>query len=272
MDMIFNELSTQPVAENRAEGLERVDALIKTFKRAKKFNFNKIRFEEAIDQITLSHDYTLNNFCSDYRDKGMLLRGLAKYPFIDEDSEEENRYCVNNFSISKNGESIATYGLATAWLYATIGIGFASETFWGNFEFELSVSGEETQTTTVLCASNPEHFNSGAFSNWQDTKNINRLAHGETLTVLFNDYDFNQQAQEDILFWITSRAVTLRLYKLLKDIKYNPFTGGIGKTEPLKNHTDTYSKRIDDANRLVYQVITDRKIIIQSCRGHYGDR
>ena len=44
---------------------------------------------------------------------------------------------------------------------------------------------------------------------------------------------------------------------------------GIGKPEPLKENLSGYwSRRIDDANRLVYRIVNDQIEIIQ-CKGHY---
>lgn len=46
---------------------------------------------------------------------------------------------------------------------------------------------------------------------------------------------------------------------------------GIGKPELLKhNKSGLYSRRIDDTNRLVYE-ISENHIIIKSCKGHYED-
>lgn len=53
------------------------------------------------------------------------------------------------------------------------------------------------------------------------------------------------------------------------DTQSDPF-GGIGKPEPLKHEfAGCWSKRIDEKNRLVYQV-TDEKIVVLSCRFHYA--
>ena len=43
------------------------------------------------------------------------------------------------------------------------------------------------------------------------------------------------------------------------------------KPEPLKyGKSGSFSRRIDEANRLVYE-ISDNQIIVKSCRGHYKD-
>lgn len=43
---------------------------------------------------------------------------------------------------------------------------------------------------------------------------------------------------------------------------------GIGKPEALK-HRSGYSRRIDDANRLIYEIDELKIIKIVSCKGHY---
>ena len=57
---------------------------------------------------------------------------------------------------------------------------------------------------------------------------------------------------------------------LLADIAQHPYTG-IGKPEALKgNLSGFWSRRIDDANRLIYR-INGEFIDILSCKGHYED-
>ncbi|MFZ9847541.1 MAG: Txe/YoeB family addiction module toxin [Flavobacteriales bacterium] len=76
-------------------------------------------------------------------------------------------------------------------------------------------------------------------------------------------------AWEDYLYWQGQDKKTVkRINELIKDINRDPFQG-IGKPEPLKfEFNGCWSRRIDDTNRLVYQV-ADQKIIILQCRYHY---
>jgi toxin YoeB len=56
--------------------------------------------------------------------------------------------------------------------------------------------------------------------------------------------------------------------KLVREIQRDPFTG-LGKPEPLKRElSGSWSRRIDQEHRLVYQVEED-KIRILACRYHY---
>lgn len=74
---------------------------------------------------------------------------------------------------------------------------------------------------------------------------------------------------DDYLYWQSQDKKTLRkINKLINNILKTPFEG-IGKPEPLKENLSGYwSRRINEADRLVYKV-SDVYIIIISCRYHY---
>ncbi len=82
---------------------------------------------------------------------------------------------------------------------------------------------------------------------------------------------WHDKAWDEYTEWQTEDKKTLkRINSLLKDIDRQPFTG-IGKPEPLKGDKQGYwSRRIDDANRIVYKVTHDEIIIVQ-CGKHYDD-
>lgn len=80
---------------------------------------------------------------------------------------------------------------------------------------------------------------------------------------------FSERAWEDYLYWQTQDKKTLkRINKLLKELERNG-NNGIGKSESLK-YRKGWSKRIDEVNRLVYDIQEDMIEIIQ-CKGHYDD-
>lgn len=80
---------------------------------------------------------------------------------------------------------------------------------------------------------------------------------------------WDDEAWEDYLYWQTQDRKTLkRINLLIQDIDRNGYSG-IGKPEPLKgNMQGFWSRRIDEANRLVYR-INGGKIEIIQCRTHY---
>lgn len=86
-----------------------------------------------------------------------------------------------------------------------------------------------------------------------------------------NDLTFTMQGFEDYIHWQTQDRKTLKeINSLLEDIQRNGVLEGIGKPEKLKSRPE-YSRRIDDCNRLVYELDELQNIKIVSCRGHYED-
>jgi toxin YoeB len=77
------------------------------------------------------------------------------------------------------------------------------------------------------------------------------------------------EAWDDYVYWQGQDKKTLkRINQLIKDMQRSPFEG-IGKPEALKeNLTGFWSRRIDETNRLVYEVASTQ-INIFSCRYHY---
>ena len=83
------------------------------------------------------------------------------------------------------------------------------------------------------------------------------------------DLIFSPQAFKEYLEWLSEDKNTFKkINDLIKDIQRNGFTTGIGKPEPLK-HIKAYSRRIDEANRLIYAGDEKQNLRILSCRGHY---
>lgn len=80
---------------------------------------------------------------------------------------------------------------------------------------------------------------------------------------------FVPDAWDAYLYWQDQDKKTLkRLNLLITAAARAPFTG-IGKPEPLRGELSGYwSRRIDDANRLVYRA-TDADLVIIACRFHY---
>ena len=80
---------------------------------------------------------------------------------------------------------------------------------------------------------------------------------------------FTNAAWETYIYWQAQDKKTLkRINELIKSAQRTPFEG-IGKPEALKeNLSGFWSRRIDESNRLVYEV-SDVAISIISCRFHY---
>jgi toxin YoeB len=83
---------------------------------------------------------------------------------------------------------------------------------------------------------------------------------------------YSVKAREDISYWKKSgnKAVQQKISALIDDILEHPYTG-LGKPEALKYElSGSWSRRITQADRLVYSVdIENNRIEIETLRGHY---
>jgi toxin YoeB len=80
---------------------------------------------------------------------------------------------------------------------------------------------------------------------------------------------FDPNAIEDLSYWVQNdKRKAEKILKLIREILKDPFDG-VAKPEPLKYElAGSWSRRIDQEHRLVYEV-NDEKIRIVSCRYHY---
>ena len=71
-------------------------------------------------------------------------------------------------------------------------------------------------------------------------------------------------------YWISQdKKIFKKINELIKDIERNSVLNGIGKPEALK-HRKAYSRRIDEKNRLIYEIINGQLYIL-NCKGRYED-
>lgn len=84
--------------------------------------------------------------------------------------------------------------------------------------------------------------------------------------IIFTETGFAQY-----VYWQGQDKKTLKkINRLLQSISRDGALGGEGKPEKLRHKDGEYSRRIDETNRLVYEVAEDR-ITVKSCRGHYEE-
>ena len=74
--------------------------------------------------------------------------------------------------------------------------------------------------------------------------------------------------EEYVAFQSQDRKTLKRINALIKDIERNGASVGIGKPEKLR-YRDGWSRRIDDTNRLVYDIDEQGYLYVISCKGHY---
>ena len=80
--------------------------------------------------------------------------------------------------------------------------------------------------------------------------------------------NFEDRGFDDYIYWRYNDLKTFdKINSLLKSIERDGILSGLGKPERLK-YGAGYSRRIDDTNRLVYDIENDT-IIVKACRDHY---
>ena len=81
---------------------------------------------------------------------------------------------------------------------------------------------------------------------------------------------WTDDAWDDYLWWQQhDRKMLKRINQLIRDAERDPFNG-IGKPEPLRGELSSmWSRRINQEDRLVYEVIGEQ-LIIYSAKDHYS--
>jgi toxin YoeB len=85
---------------------------------------------------------------------------------------------------------------------------------------------------------------------------------------------FYKDAQKDIDYWKRSgdKQAIKKIGKIMEALEKDPFSSTPGETEKLK-YTTGYSRRINQKDRITYEINEDAKeVIIYRMRGHYDDK
>jgi toxin YoeB len=83
---------------------------------------------------------------------------------------------------------------------------------------------------------------------------------------------FSENSWGDYLYWQSQDKKTVkRINQLLTEMSRTPFEGK-GKPEALRHHlSGWWSRRIDEKNRIIYRVLADGSVEIDTLRTHYSD-
>jgi toxin YoeB len=84
---------------------------------------------------------------------------------------------------------------------------------------------------------------------------------------------FVEDGWEQFRSWLAEDKKTIKkINNLIDSISREGERKGIGHPEPLQgNLSGWWSRHIDEKNRLIYRV-TENRIEIRSCSGHYNDK
>ena len=83
---------------------------------------------------------------------------------------------------------------------------------------------------------------------------------------------FTEKGFEDYEYWLRKDLKKIkRINQLLKSIERDGDLQGLGKPELLKYEDGVYSRRIDEVNRMVYEIENNGDVVVKACKGHYED-
>lgn len=157
VEMVFNELSEQPLASDVYAARRRMSVFIQTSLMAVRFGVSRIlRIEEDFLYMPLSPDYPLEKWRNDRQvddEEKRYFKTLVtkKPPLVDfRDTEIEEQYMLSRFSY--NGDF--TSGLGIAYLLDALALSLDSDPRWNKSRIELQT---DKGRATVHHASCPGH-------------------------------------------------------------------------------------------------------------------
>ncbi len=282
MELVCNELSFFPLADNSSIAEQRFKIILKTFDNArKKYGFTHIRFpfSYATQQITVTQ--TLFEWIStigSYSLKSLIL-ALFRPPYTDDlNGSEMESFVESDYSIS--GTELPTdsapFGLPIAYIKTVPSISFDSHAFWRGRKIQISNAGANGNEYALFVVYNiclSDDIDSQELGEWRENFfpqfvsteiHLKRyLGYSKYKPVFTIDFlkQFYDWKCEDFEFF-------KHLLLLMKDIEEHPFSGGIGQTENLKYRGKEASKRININDRLSYS-ISDNVVTFIACKGHY---
>ncbi|MCK4663969.1 MAG: type II toxin-antitoxin system YoeB family toxin [Bacteroidales bacterium] len=282
MELVCNELSFFPLADNKHIAEERFKTIIRTFREAKlRYDFSHIRFPKSYSAQQITSTQTLFEWISTLSNQTLktLILTLFKPPFTDDLEETEmNKFFESNYIIASEDapERNSPVGLPIAFIKSLPSISFNSHPFWQNRKIGVrKINTNETENldfiTYNICFE--ADLGSNEFIEWTD-KFMSVLINSTDVLIKYLGFtkyqvEFTTTFMEQLFEW---KIEDFRTYKyvllLMKDVQVHPFTGGMGQTENLKGRGKEASKRVTQPDRLSYKLENDIIKFI-ACKGHY---
>ena len=167
MDLIFNELSLYHKEENIFKARELMKNLLFTCKKAKEYDFNRMRLSKDFTGYYLAENYSILDWLNDRavrQDYKTLFLGLKRYPFISEKDEDiETLYIESSYYLDepdiKELHMKEAEGLAVAFLYDTFSISCKTNEIWNKTSINLIEKIDDEKTgISVKHISTLEHI------------------------------------------------------------------------------------------------------------------
>jgi hypothetical protein len=176
--LCFNEAALLPLADPKDKTFEyrRLETYMRTYKVFQEKGFKRIRYDRPLDKVFIADGRSLKDCIEEglnsdsYRLLATFLLSTFDYPFIDDDSEEEEIFVQNYFHVRMDDHDIPVTGLAAAFLYSVPAIHFISlDDFWNRITYDLMITGVgEERREQVISISKPTDFERIEYSQWDE--------------------------------------------------------------------------------------------------------
>lgn len=284
MELICNELSFMPLAENIHQVEDRFLILINTFKEAKaKFGFNKVSFQNNLSDQPVTEELNFVQAVSSFSSKD-LKRAVLTFlnpPYFDDLTESEtDSFLESNYRVVSEDcpTTEEPFGFPVAHIKGVPTISIQSHSFWEINSISIqkySLAPQVIFNVPNICMSGD--CDSGELTNWATNSLSKSISTKDELVLFLGFTKYEANIRDDFLNQLlewknTEYKIFQHTLTLMKDVELHPFSGGMGQTENLKNRGKEASKRITnrypDGDRLSYK-IEENVVTFIACKGHY---
>ena len=172
-DLFFNELSLTPYCDN-SELHRRMQCYAEVLQKCGNLEHKKIRYEKAFSEIMVGSEKSLAAYCyenqynTELATSVGLIVSMQYQPYIDTDTEQEDKFIENDYEIEIGDKKMSGYGMTSAHLYKSFSVGFCSSECWNQCCFPIHKKSDNKFSLDgkVYCVSDISHFEDDSFVNW----------------------------------------------------------------------------------------------------------
>jgi putative addiction module killer protein len=152
LEMVFNELSFDPLAPNSAVAKQWMQEFIDLVRAAQKLEIKSLRVHSSFNQAQLASNYSIAQWRNDPnvdRERQRFFKSLqTKSPFIDIQTEHEVQDQTEQSEF--HHQNTVSYGLGIAYLIEALAVSFPSAPHWQAAQVQLQYSFFDPDTTEII--------------------------------------------------------------------------------------------------------------------------
>lgn len=264
MELLFNELSINPVCEDKYKANERMETFIKAVAVARKQGMKNIRSELPSNSIHLAENYSMHDWMFNKNDVPEvyrnLLLGMIVLPFIkDENEEMVDKYIKSDFYFEDIDSGIAKtkcIGLASAFLYETPSISLTSLPVWEKTVLQILVETvNNTENGEIVTSTIENVFNIAKDTSFGSREISDFIQSISELNLRITDI-----APEQKKIHLADHHGKAELHELCERLKHNEYVVEMRSMEWCRGKCDKFIKKTH--NNGILEIVlhkTDKK-------------